>query len=431
MLLSARIRWIAFAAAATLSWLPIYAQRGQSPTTSSPSSPSIPGASTGSPSTGNTTGSSLPGQSSSRTGPTTQPFPGNSVPMFFSGRVMLDDGTPPPRAAEIVLVCTGRERPYAHTDSKGYFSFQLGGGTLNTEPIDDASVGGMGRGGMAGSRSPSLGSSGSSIGQDSYGGASALMGCDLRASLAGYRSEDISLATRRALDNPDVGTIFLHYMGKVEGTTVSAASLAAPKDAKKAFEKGQELAQKNKLDDAAKSFEKAIQVYPKYASAWFELGQVQRHQNQLDAARKSYDAAVSADPKYVQPYLELSALAARDQNWQALADTSERVLKLDAYDYPQEFFYNSVANYNLHNLDAAEKSAREAEKLDTKNTIPKIHHLLGTILADRQDFSGAADEMRAYLKLVPGATDADAVRSQIAQLDKLTGASAQAGQTQQ
>ena len=129
--------------------------------------------------------------------------------------------------------------------------------------------------------------------------------------------------------------------------------------------------------------------------------------------------------------MQLSALAARDQNWQALADTSERAVKLDAYDYPQEFFYNSVANYNLHNLDAAEKSAREAEKLDTKNTIPKIHHLLGTILADRQDFTGAAEEMRAYLKLAPGATDADAVRFQIAQLDKLTGASAQPGQPAQ
>jgi tetratricopeptide (TPR) repeat protein len=354
--------------------------------------------------------------------------------MFFSGRVMTDDGAPPPRSAEILMVCGGRPRPYAHTDSKGYFSFQLGGGTINTEPIDDASVGGMGRGGVPGSRSPSLGSSGSSGSSslgNGLGGASALMGCDLQASLPGYRSEDINLATRRALDNPDVGTILLHYMGKVEGTMVSAASLAAPKDAKKAFEKGQELAQKNKLDDAAKSFEKAVQVYPKYASAWFELGQVQRQQNQLDAARKSYDAAVSADPKYIQPYLELSTLAARDQNWQALADTSERAVKLDAYDYPQEFFYNSVANYNLHNLDAADKSAREAEKLDTKNSIPKIHHLLGAILADRQDFSGAAEEMRTYLRLAPNATDADTVRSQISQLEKLAGTSAQAGQAPQ
>ena len=46
------------------------------------------------------------------------------------------------------------------------------------------------------------------------------------------------------MDSPDVGTIFLHRLGNVEGRIVSAISLAAPKDARKAFEKGSDLARR-------------------------------------------------------------------------------------------------------------------------------------------------------------------------------------------
>ena len=54
--------------------------------------------------------------------------------------------------------------------------------------------------------------------------------------------------------------------------TVSATTLAAPKNAKKAFQKGLELVKKKKLDEAQASFQQAVQTYPKYAGAWFEFG---------------------------------------------------------------------------------------------------------------------------------------------------------------
>jgi regulator of sirC expression with transglutaminase-like and TPR domain len=45
--------------------------------------------------------------------------------------------------------------------------------------------------------------------------------------------------------------------------------------------------------------------------------------------------------------------------------------------------------------------------------------LLGVILAQRQDYTGAAGEMRNYLKFAPGAQDAATVRGQLVQLEKL------------
>jgi tetratricopeptide (TPR) repeat protein len=341
------------------------------------------------------------------------------MPIPITGRVMLDDGGPPPETVVIERVCNGTSHNEGYTDHRGYFSIDLG---MERGVLQDASMGG-GLFGDSGMRVPGQG-------QTSYGmGGGPMsdqryMNCDLRANLPGYRSQLVSLANRRAMDSPDIGTIFLHRLGNAEGRLISAISLAAPKDARKAFEKGLDQAKKNKLDDAMKSYQKAVDAYPKYAAAWFELGKLQAGRGQADAAHQSFDASVEADPKYLNPYLELSRMALGAKNWRELADVSGRAVKLDPFDYPQQFLFNSVANYNLQNMDAAEKSAREAEKLDTQHHYPQVSHLLGVILAQRQDYTGAADAMRNYLKFAPGAADAATVRGQLDQLEKLSAESA-------
>ena len=78
-----------------------------------------------------------------------------------------------------------------------------------------------------------------------------------------------------------------------------------------------------------------------------------------------------------------------------------------------------MAHYNLKQVDAAEKSVREAERLDTRHEYPDSEHLLGVILAQRKDFAGAAEHLRAYLQYRPNASDAEAVREQLAQIEKM------------
>src|ERR1035437_4878240 len=284
------------------------------------------------------------------------------VPVPISGRVMVDDGTPPPETVVIQRCCNGNPRAEGYTDHRGYFSIDLG---MDRGVMQDASTssGIFDDTGMRfpGQTQTSSGMGGGAMSDQRY------MNCDLRANLPGYRSQVVSLANRHAMDSPDVGTIFLHRLGNAEGRIVSAISLAPPKDARKAFEKGLDLAKKNKLDDAVKNYQKAVDVYPKYAAAWFELGKLQAAKGQADVAHQSFDAAVEPDPKYLNPYLELSRLALGAKNWRELAEVSGRAVKLDPFDYPQQFFLNSVAHYNLQDMDAAEKSAREAEKLDTEH----------------------------------------------------------------
>ena len=252
------------------------------------------------------------------------------------------------------------------------------------------------------------------------GGENRYIDCDIRARLAGFRSQSVSLATRRPMDPPDIGTILLHRMGENEGTTVSAVSLAAPKDAKKAFDKAMDARKKHKTDDAAKNLEKAVEIYPKYAAAWCELGRIQAQRGDAEKARESFEAATKADPKFVSPILEIALLDWKAEKWQDVADRTDKVIKLDSFDYPQAHFLNALSNYYLKNFDVAEKSAREAVRLDTRKQYLTTIRLLGVILAQKEDYTGATEQLKSYLQLAPQASDAAVVRNQLTQLEKLS-----------
>ena len=339
--------------------------------------------------------------------------------MYISGRVMLEDGAPPTEPAVIETVCNGLTHGQGYTDSKGYFALELGSRTTIVEDASEdnnfkrmGSTGASGMGGSSALTSSPLGG-GSRTNEQKY------MGCDVQAKLAGFRSQTISLAGHRAMDDPNIGTILLHRSAPAEeGQTVSMVSLAAPKDAKKAYDKGMEALKKKKWGDAQTDFEKAVEAYPHYAAAWYELGLLREDQGQLDMARKYFDTALQHDPKFVKPYLQITLLTFQAQRWPQLVEVTERLIQLDAFDYPQAYFFNAVAHFSMQNMEAAEKSAREAERLDTRHAIPKNSHLLGVILAWKREYSAAAERYRTYLKFAPDAEDIPKVRAQLEDAEK-------------
>jgi len=410
------VKAITIAAASTLLLVPVFGQgRGGGTTGTGTGTTGTAGTGTGTTGTTGTTPTTV-GRPTTTTNPT-QPTPNVTIPqpIFLSGRVVMEDGTPLSEPLVIETVCNGVGHSEGYTDAKGYFAIELGS---NRGVIQDASEfstsnNNPGLAGIGGNSSPGFTNS---MGSSDH----KYMGCDLQAKLAGYRSQAVPLAGRRPMDDPNIGTILLHRLGKQEeGMTISAVSLAAPKDAKKAYDKGMDALKKKKFADAQSSFEKAVEIYPKYALAWYELGRLRAAEDKFDIARGSFDEAIKADPKFVLPYLQISMLEAQAKRWQQLADVTEKTVKLDAFDYPQAYFFNSVANFNLRNLEAAEKSALQAERLDTRNQFPKVRHLLGLIMADRKDWAGAAQRFGEYLKLAPKAPDADAVRAQLAQVQKI------------
>jgi tetratricopeptide (TPR) repeat protein len=360
-----------------------------------------------------TTGTMNTPSSTTNTSPSNRtPFPGDSQPgrgIVISGKVAATDGTPIQGGVLIERICSGgRPHPEGYTDPKGRFMFTIG---QEIGVFSDASEATSGR-------SPS-GGGGRGITDRQ------LMGCELRAVLPGFRSETVSLATHQYMDNPDIGTILVHRAANVEGLTISATSAMAPKDARKAFEKGLEAEKKDKPDEAQKDLEKAVELYPKYATAWFELGMTYERREHIDKAREAYQQAIAADSKYINPYERMYMLAFKDAKWQEVADTTDHVIHLNPYDFPGAFYYNAVANFQLHQLDPAEKSAREAVKLDTRHLNPRTNYVLGLILAQKGNLSESAEFLRAYLKDAPQAPDADRVKQQISEIEQMAAAKPQ------
>jgi tetratricopeptide (TPR) repeat protein len=326
---------------------------------------------------------------------------------------MLEEGTPPPSGVVIQRVCSGVARSEGYTDSRGYFSIQLG---------QDAAMAAASESEPGFSRFPSIsgtGNGGSGLGGRVFATSNRLATCELRAQLAGFRSQTVSLADHDPLDNPDVGIILLHRLSPAESATVTASTLTASKPARKAFQKGMDQVKKQRPEQAMASFRAAVKLDPQFAAAWNELGKLQAESGQTEEAHRSFDAAAKAEPRWPVPLLELSLIESHAHHWQELADLTDHVVSLNSFDYPQAFFLNALANFNLKHMEVAEKSVRSAERLDTRHRFPQSAHLLATILANRREWAAAADELRNYLAQAPHAADAPVVRRELDHMERL------------
>lgn len=274
------------------------------------------------------------------------------TPVFISGRVVMDDGTAPDTGIAIQRVCGGAPSTVAYTDGKGGFSFQWG-------------------------RSSSLMREAS----ETDFGANGPRGCELMANAPGFRSARFDLTNLRAGDNPNLGTMILHRIAGIEGTSVSATALYAPKDAKKAWEKGVADLRRSNATAAEKELEKAVAIYPKYANAWLDLGRARMQRQAEGPAREAFLKAINADDKLVEPYVALGELAVRHGNWPDAALYLDRALQLDPVDFPRLWYEDAVADYHVQQFDRAERNAREALKLPPAIRDPRADAILGLILS--------------------------------------------------
>jgi len=345
------------------------------------------------------------------------PSPVTHPAILLTGRVLLENGSPPPHPAKIERVCNSVPHSEGFTDAQGNFGIHFGSTVSVSQEADEQDR-----------LSPSVTAPVQAL--PSQGGDEAgatltsdrrLLDCELRAVLAGYHSRSVPIKPLHLMDNPDIGVILLRPDGGPnDGTAVSTQSLAVPKPARKLFEHAQEEAKSGKTDQAVRDLEKAVAVYPQYSAAWCALGKLQVAGGQLDPARASFERARQADPNQVDPYLQLATVALWGRKWQDVADLTAKALDLDPVDYPQLFLYSAVANYNLRKSETAQKNIERARALDSRHQFPEIEHMAGVILASRQDYVAAVEHFRAYLQLAPNAGDAASARTRLAEAEKMT-----------
>lgn len=220
----------------------------------------------------------------------------------------------------------------------------------------------------------------------------------------------------------DVGTLRLSRIAGVQGSAISSTSLLVPRGARKEFDKGDKEARSNHLKLAIPHLEKAVAEFEDYAAAWNELGTIYSTNQEPEKARRAFERAIAADPKYVPPYVNLAALELNAREYESAGATAGKALELDSTIGIANFI-QAVANFKLNRLDAAEKSARDAENRPHEN-IPQIHVLLADIFIQERDYSNAATEMRAYLKESPRGQFAGQMQKKLQQIEEVADSTA-------
>lgn len=332
--------------------------------------------------------------------------------VFFSGSVMLDDGSPPADPVRIERVCAGHVTFEGWTDEKGHFGFKVSAGGSDV-PSGDASLPATARGDEL---NKALNANSTMY---SMPITQALRGCELRGGLPGYRSEVVRMDIKSTMDSARLGTIMLHPLSRASSLTVSATTLQAPANARKEYEKGLVAMREEKWDAAAAEFSKAVKTFPQFAVAWHQLGLARQSRNDAPGAVEAWKASLKSDPRYIKPYEYLTLAADRRGDWSESEKYSHLWIQLDPDDFPGAYLLNAVAGARLNKPEEAERAVREGLRLDKDQKIPRLSYVLALILMDKKEYAESANYFRKYLELAPNANDAAAVRQQLPRLEEL------------
>ena len=322
------------------------------------------------------------------------PFANQARPLYLSGKVLTTDGTPPSEPVTIKRVCTGSTYPEGYTDSKGRFSFQVGGdmSMLTT----DASVAGsgIGPGTMMGGSYTREGIRQLGMGRYDLGA------CVLRAELTGYRSQDIQLGVYSVMGKNDVGVIVVERLDGIVGDTVSVLTLQAPKAAQKAYQSGLREMRKSKpnLTKAVNQFQKAVGQYPQFAAAWAAMGDAKVRLNDRQGAIDAFSESVKQDPNYMKPYEPMIEIATQMQNWTLLESLGTKYLELNP-NATNVRFVTAIAALNSGQHDKAEEMVMALRVGEGANRYPQGYQIMALIHEQRAEFEKAADQYRAFIRV--------------------------------
>jgi len=201
---------------------------------------------------------------------------------------------------------------------------------------------------------------------------------------------------------------------KPQTASVSAAELNVPKKARKEFDKGNQLLQKNKVEEARAHFEKAVQIYPQYASAYNNLGVSWMHSHDAAQARDAFEHALAADPNHANAAMNLARLLFSEHDWARL----EALLQTALVGTPQDtqaLAMMTMTEFNLKKYAETVDYARRTHALPHEK-FPIVHFLAARALLAQNQPDEAMVEYKVFLKEAPQSEYAAAAQKELEQL---------------
>ncbi|MCL4401830.1 MAG: hypothetical protein M1436_04070, partial [Acidobacteria bacterium] len=246
---------------------------------------------------------------------------------YLTGKVVMEDGTPPPGPVTIEKFCGGTSvSREGRTDAQGRFVLRNmgkdmlvgGAGGVSLNALDETH---FALGGMTGA-------------------------CLLRASLPGYHSNTFDLSERRPVDDPNLPP-FVLTRGGPDAMFKATSADSLPNAARRAWERAGKASGKKDWAETERQLRAAVQASPKFTDGWRMLGMACQNQHKLDGAREAYRHAIANDPKFPGTYALLAPLEIEAKEWDKALQTSQTLIRLDTKRrYPEAFLNKAAAEYH-------------------------------------------------------------------------------------
>jgi tetratricopeptide (TPR) repeat protein len=189
---------------------------------------------------------------------------------------------------------------------------------------------------------------------------------------------------------------------------------AAPKDAKRDYEKARKAIENRKWSAARKALEEAVGQYSCYARAQTDLGMLLSQQKDYKGSEAALRKSISCDAGYLDAYLGLGSLL----NAESRFDEAETVLEQGLRQAPAswQFHYQmGAAEYGLKHYDLAEQQYLKAKSM-SDDPAPELHAKLADVYLREDDFDKAYTEMQDYLSAAPSGPFAGRIKDIMRQM---------------
>jgi Tfp pilus assembly protein PilF len=183
---------------------------------------------------------------------------------------------------------------------------------------------------------------------------------------------------------------------------------AAPKTARKEFEKGKRALDQNKMPDARRHLERAVAEYPCYARAQDSLAEVDLHDHKLDGAEACFMKAIQCDGTFLDSFSELAELYILQKKFAQSEDILKQGLRLS----PQTWLFHYEMGQTHYGLQKYAESVQDylaAQSLHPEMPA-KFHIKLASAFMRTTAYSNALAEFQTYLRLEPNGQYASTAR---------------------
>jgi Flp pilus assembly protein TadD len=305
------------------------------------------------------------------------PAAADTYTLILRGKVMMQDGSPPPKSVGIERICSDEygSAPGPPTDKKGEYLWRMEVDPLKTRT------------------------------------------CRIRANLAGYSSTEIDISAFNSYTDPNLPPLVMTARG-ADPNVISVPESEIPGKAQPAWKAAMKAMDARNMPETIRQMEIAVKAAPKFPAGWNALGTAYEKREMPAEAKDAYQHAIEQDPKMLPAYLNLARLSIKTMDWETASKASDALIKADKRIFPEIYLHQAVARYELKDLADAQASAEEAIRMDQIHRMPRAEYVLGRILDAKGDTAGARDHIMKYLELAPNAPDVVQIRAQLESLGK-------------